>query len=301
MNEKEFAELAAGHALSALSPDDERAYEIALAEHPEWQALVHDDAEVAASLADGVAEVAPPLTLRSELMRRIATLPQGEAAAPFDEAREPEQAQIPPLPPIPADVAAALPPEIIAAQTARAEQPAPGEKATDAAPEPPLDTMALQSITRRTWTRGLFALAASFVLLLGLGFGAVLIGQQINQPVAVSALNEIERAPDAQSATVAVADGGVATAHWAASVGKAVVVTDGLPSIANDKSYELWFVRDGNPVAAGVFTAAPAGDATALLEGEMHAGDTIAVTVEQAGGSPDGKPTTDPIFAIPTA
>jgi anti-sigma-K factor RskA len=33
----------------------------------------------------------------------------------------------------------------------------------------------------------------------------------------------------------------------------------------------------------------------------MHEGDVIAVTVEPAGGSPTGQPTSDPIIAIPTA
>ena len=37
-----------------------------------------------------------------------------------------------------------------------------------------------------------------------------------------------------------------------------------------------------------------------LLEGTMKPGDTIAVTVEQQGGSPTGEPTSDPIVAIPT-
>ena len=35
--------------------------------------------------------------------------------------------------------------------------------------------------------------------------------------------------------------------------------------------------------------------------GTMEPGDTIAVTVEPAGGAPGGAPTTDPLFAIPTA
>ena len=39
MNVHEFAELAAGHALHALSPEDQQAYEVALAAHPEWAAI----------------------------------------------------------------------------------------------------------------------------------------------------------------------------------------------------------------------------------------------------------------------
>ncbi|MBN9184524.1 MAG: anti-sigma factor, partial [Microbacterium sp.] len=60
MNEQDFAELSAGHALHALSPDDERRYSAALAAHPEWQRIADRDAATAAALADGVAAEAPP-------------------------------------------------------------------------------------------------------------------------------------------------------------------------------------------------------------------------------------------------
>ena len=49
-------------------------------------------------------------------------------------------------------------------------------------------------------------------------------------------------------------------------------------------------------------TGPPAdGSTTAQLQGAMKPGDAIAVTVEQAGGSPTGVPTSDPIIVIPTA
>ena len=70
------------------------------------------------------------------------------------------------------------------------------------------------------------------------------------------------------------------------------------PEIADDRSFELWYVRGDEPIAAGTFE--PGEDITALLNGDMEPGDIIAVTVEEQGGSPDGTPTTDPIIAIPT-
>lgn len=152
----------------------------------------------------------------------------------------------------------------------------------------------------RRWSRVVFALAACLAVLVGVGIGAVALNQQLNRPASVVALQEIQSAPDAQKATVELADGGTATAHWSASAGAAVLVTDGIPAPADGKSYELWFVRDQTAVPAGVF-AVEDGRATAALEGDMHAGDVIAVTVEQAGGSPTGTPTTDPFIVIPTA
>jgi anti-sigma-K factor RskA len=280
MNEQEFAELAAGEALNALSPDDRRALQAARAAHPEWEHWVDEDSRAAAGLAEAVAEVAPPLTLRSTLLSRIATMPQ--------------------LPEADAVAAAAAPAPAAMPAPVAAEEPSP-----DAAPSPATDpaptTATIQAITRRNWTRGLLTLAASMVLLVAVGYGAVAINEYVNRPAAVVALQEIESAPDAQSATAEITEGGTATAHWSESVGKAVLVSDGLPEIADDQSFELWFVREGAAISAGVFE--PAGDdaATAQLDGAMQPGDVIAVTIEPAGGSPDGTPSSDPIVAIPTA
>ena len=43
------------------------------------------------------------------------------------------------------------------------------------------------------------------------------------------------------------------------------------------------------------------GRATAILQGDFHSGDIIAVTVEPAGGSPDGTPSSAPVIAVATA
>ncbi|NNH05411.1 hypothetical protein HLA99_16325, partial [Microbacterium ulmi] len=72
MNVHEFADLAASHALHALSPDDERAFRAALAQHPEWDGIARADAETAAALADGVAEVEPPEHVRADVLAAIA-------------------------------------------------------------------------------------------------------------------------------------------------------------------------------------------------------------------------------------
>lgn len=282
MNEQEFAELAAGEALNALSPEDRRLFRAARAEHPEWEHWIDGDARAAAVLADAVAEVAPPLTLRSTLLSRIAAMPQ----LPDTDAAEAAAAHGP-------DEDRAVP-----------EAAAPAEEAEpvrDVATDPAPTTATIQAITRRNWTRGLLTLAASMVLLVALGYGTVAINEYLNRPAAVVALQEIEAAPDAQSATAEISDGGTATAHWSESVGKAVLVSDGLPEIADDQSFELWFVRDGAAISAGVFDVAGDEAATAQLDGTMEPGDVIAVTIEPQGGSPDGTPSSDPIVAIPTA
>lgn len=289
MDEHEFAELAAGYALNALSPDDLRTFESARRQHPEWEHIIEADAATVAALADGVSDALPPLTLRSTLMSRVATMPQLPATAAADAAL---------AEPVGADSVAPEPTAPDSVDAARDEASAPPR---DPFVEPHPTTTTIQAISRRNWTRGLLTLAASMVILVVLGFGAVTVNQYVNRPPAVVALQEIESAPDAQAATAELADGGVATAHWSESVGKAVLVSDGLPELTDEQDFELWFVRDGQAVSAGVFEPSADGDTTALLTGTMEPGDTIAVTVEPQGGSPDGTPSSDPIVAIATA
>ncbi|HWM17215.1 MAG TPA: anti-sigma factor [Microbacterium sp.] len=265
MNEKDFAELAAGHALGSLSPDDTEALEAARRQHPEWEHYLTADAATAAVLADAVVEVPPPPGVRAALLAQIAASePSGEKSGPD---------QVP--------VEQTLPPRTDGRTSVPESKPA-NPKA------------------RRWRTRSWFALAASVALLVGVGWGAVFVSQQLNTPASVVALDQIAAASDARSATAILPDGGEATAHWSESVGKAVLVSDGLPTIADDKSFELWFVRGDEAIPAGTFSADD-GSATALLTGAMQPGDVIAVTVEVAGGSPTGQPTSEPIVAIATA
>lgn len=263
MNEKEFAELAAGHALHALSDADEQRYALALVSHPEWEAIVNDDIETAHLLADAASTQTPPPSIRAALLAQIATAPQGDDAGTS---------------PLASSVSQATP----------VDEAIPSEGGEELLRPP------------RRWGRAIFALAASLALLVGLGFGIATLTSQLTTPASVVALEKIQSATDAQQASVELESGIVATAHWSASVGDAVLVTDGLDPLSDDQTYELWFVRGETPIAAGIFET-DAGTATALLDGAMHEGDVIAVTVEQSGGSPTGKPTSDPIIAIPTA
>lgn len=251
MTENDFAELAAGRAVNALSPEDERAFDAALRAHPEWDVHVAAAFDAAAGLAEAAPETVPPAHIRASLLARIATMPQD--------------------PPSPVDPPAAA----------------------DSAP--------VAAVGRaRRGSRRMFALAASVAVLVAVGVGGVLVGQVFAPPASVVALEQIEAAPDAQSATVALPDGSEATAHWSSSLSRAALVTDGLPALTDDQTYELWFVRSGEPLSAGTFSASASGDTVAELSGDFHSGDIIAVTVEPDGGSPTGLPSSDPVLAITT-
>lgn len=279
MNEQEFAELAAGFALAALSPDDAQAFEQARIAHPEWAHHVEDALESAALLADGVPAVSPPPSVRDALLARIS----GESASEIE-------------------ISSAT--GLLAAVQDTSASPGP-DAAPPAGPRTddqdahPATTGAI-AVVRRRWTRGMLALAASFVLLVALGFGAASVNEYLSRTPAQVALAAIEAAPDAASVTAEAADGGVVTARWSPSLEQAVVVTDGLPQLTDDQVFELWVLRGDDVTSAGTFEPAPGGEAVALLEASFEQGDTIAMSVEPAGGSPTGLPTSDPLVAITT-
>ena len=330
MNVHEFAELSAGRALRALSADEERAFLEALAAHPEWQAIADADLETTAALADGAAPVEPPAEIRSQLLNRIrggaASVGSESAMAPMSPPPVPPMPAVPPMPPAPQVSFPPVAPEAPASQSAATEPPFAPQSAADAVTraeaaepktEPPFapheaatitpeeaaprasapPTEVIQAIQRRNWTRGLFALVASIALLVGIGWGVGAITDTLRTPPAVKTLALIESADDARSASAQIGEAGEATLHWSDSVGEAVLVATGLPEVDDAHTFELWFVRGDEPISAGTFDATD-GEATAELAGELQAGDAVAITVEQRGGSPEGVPTTDPIVAI---
>ncbi|WP_217181993.1 anti-sigma factor [Streptomyces sp. AC495_CC817] len=282
MNEQEFAELSAAAALHALSPDDERRFRTAMTVHPEWRRIARADEEAAAALAASVAPVAPPAGIRASLLAVIAETTPAEGG-PVEAPRTP-----------------ATDSEAHARQTGDDDARGGSHVAGSGAPAVADDGAEAPVQKGGRGLRLLFALAACIVLIVGIGIGTAALNGSLNPPASVVALEQIENAPDAQQASVELPDGGSATAHWSGSLGTAVLVTDGIAAPADGETYELWFVRGETPVSAGTFQV-DGGDATALLQGDMEAGDVIAVTVEQVGGSPTGKPTTDPVIVIPTA
>ncbi len=289
MTEFEFAELSAGYALGALSPEDELAYHEALAEHPEWVGLVESDAAVVAELADGVAEVAPPVELRSRLLAQIARTdadPSSDLPSFEDSALLGVSA---------AHIAAD---ELPDAEATGDDDRSWGDASARATGSPA--TEQFQTIQRRRWTRSLFALTASIALLVGIGWGVGALTEDLRAPTAASVLAQLERSDGHESSATELADGGEATLHWSTDAEGVVLVADGLPELSDDQAYEAWFVRGELPVSAGVFDAS--GETTQmLLEGDFQPDDVIALTIEPAGGSPSGQPTSDPVLAIPMA
>ena len=97
----------------------------------------------------------------------------------------------------------------------------------------------------------------------------------------------------------AIDGGGSATLIWSGGLGSSALIVTGLPMLASDKTYELWYIGFDGPRAAGTFSARSDGTAWRVLDGDMKNGDIIGVTVEPSGGSP--APTTAPIVVLKSA
>lgn len=75
---------------------------------------------------------------------------------------------------------------------------------------------------------------------------------------------------------------------------RGLLVVSGLPEVPAGSTYQLWAMRDGVPMPAGLL-ASRGGD-TEILAADYRAGDGLALSVEPAGGS--GRPTTTPVLVL---
>jgi anti-sigma-K factor RskA len=108
-------------------------------------------------------------------------------------------------------------------------------------------------------------------------------------------------APDLQQVRLSgtgAAAGAAGRAYWSRALGL-VFNASQLPALGADRSYELWVIPAGGaPISVGLLAVGTNGSAshTAALPDGL-AVTTVAVTIEAAGGSPTGGPTTTPVLA----
>jgi anti-sigma-K factor RskA len=281
MNEQEFRELSAARALHALSPEEEREFSRALAEHPEWQSVVDEDRETAADLSATAPEVTPPESSRAEILDLISRTPQ------VDE-------------PAAQSAAAAEHAESEHAESEHAEsEHAESEHAESEHAESENDNGPEASPSGRRRLARWFVLAASVAALLVVSlshpWGSMFPSKDSDSATAV--LRQIEDAPDSATDTAELSDGASGALHWSDEQKKAVLVTKGMQAAPDGHDYELWIVRADKPISLGTMQVDREGKAAVLASG-FKPGDALAVTVEQEGGSESGAPTTDPLFVL---
>jgi anti-sigma-K factor RskA len=141
------------------------------------------------------------------------------------------------------------------------------------------------------------AVAAAAVVLVGggaVGAGVELVQARRADEQARRVLS-LAADPAARRVSGAVAGGGTATVIVAGS--QAALVADGVRVLPEDRVYQLWLVRPGEIVSAGLGPEGTgAGGRWSRLITGVRAGDQVAISVEPAGGS--AQPTTKPLVAV---
>jgi anti-sigma-K factor RskA len=156
------------------------------------------------------------------------------------------------------------------------------------------------AVSRRRFN--LLAAAASILAVLAIALGVVAYqsdrradelaaeAQQRQEQVDALAaeaqrIADVLAAPDAQRTVGEVRDGGAAAAVASEELGEVVLLTRDLPALAEDLTYQLWFIDAEGPVSGGVLDVPPDGDLTLVTEGDLEGVTTIALSVEPSGGS----------------
>lgn len=290
------AQLAGAYALDALDADEKAEYERHLAASTDARREAESLGEAAALLGFDAEPVEPSAALRVSVLAAIASTPQlprvrnsltdasNHAVTPGPVASTQEGTP---------DAQPVRPTSVQAAATT---------KAATARPE----GSAQRKASRRWYTQPLSAAVAAAALvavLLGVNGVTSALNNGNGLPEALQ-LAHINAQPDAQRETVKLTNirddkRVVATLVWSGELGQSVLVVDGLASLSDEQTYELWYIGEDGPISAGTFNTTGSGDSWRILEGTMAAGDAVGVTVEPAGGSE--QPTTDPLIVIHTA
>lgn len=161
---------------------------------------------------------------------------------------------------------------------------------------------------RRRRTAGIVgaALGAAAVVALGIlvGVQTVRLDQANQQISAVSqraaAIAAVAGQPDVRARTTAVAGGGQATVLVSGAANRGVVLLNGVGTLPDRKTYELWLIDSGGK-ARPVTTFDARDNRATVTFGGVRPGDSLGLSVEPEGGSTTGAPTTPPVFALQLA
>ncbi|UOZ06185.1 anti-sigma factor [Amycolatopsis sp. WQ 127309] len=152
-----------------------------------------------------------------------------------------------------------------------------------------------------------FTAAAAAVVGLAAGgvFGGIALTQQQELQTAQTQLDQAQAryapvaallsAPDAKTGHGEAPTGGGVTVVLSRSQNRLMVMDAGLPSQPDGKVYQAWLLTGTEaPRSAGVIAA----DSGLVVADGVGSADKVAVSLEQAGGSPSGAPT-DVLMSMP--
>ncbi|WGW10871.1 anti-sigma factor [Saxibacter everestensis] len=201
-----------------------------------------------------------------------------------------------------ADILAALPPQAgnrsrptsdPSPDTTQTTNPSPNITENDNVTAVDFDprSRAAQRRPNRVW----LGLAAA-VVIVAAAFGAGYLTRPLADGTQVAA--SILQADDLDTHSVTLEDGRSTTVATSVSEDAAVVIMDGFTDPPSNRVYQMWLIRDGVPVSAGVIDAGrnrDGSDKVAVIDGIAGASQ-FALTEEPPGGSK--QPTSDPFASI---
>jgi anti-sigma-K factor RskA len=271
--QEEQDNLSGAYVLNALSDAERADFARRMEESEQMRNEVTELSDTAVALGLAVTPVPPPPRLKADLLAAIATTPQLPTATTAAEA------------------------------SAGDRSPDPVGTTTAVAAVTPVGAGSAEARAAQRWSRrpvAFLAVAAAAVLLLLIGglVGRSLSAGSADQQQAV-AFAELNAAPDLESIPTTMPGGGEARLVFSASLGRSALVWAGdLPPIDSDQVYELWYMGDTTQ-AAGLLDPDTAEQNFRVLEGTLHDGDLVGLTVEAAGGAT--QPTGDPVVVIDPA
>ncbi len=234
--------------------------------HPDVQRA----AEAAGMLASSVDPVVPPPELRDRLMAAVASTPQVPDRLVGDDV-----ASAPPAVGAPTPIVTSVAPRPVAAPVPDTANVVPFERS--GRPARP---------ARIAW----IGLAAAAVIALLLGGWNLSLQQQLttNDQQLALVRQAIAAAADPTSrvATLTGTDAGPGVSGMAIvpASGSGYIMLQGLPALSGGQVYQAWYLAEGVPTSAGLMPPASSGVAVMAGLDPVAGTDTIALTVEPAGG-----------------
>jgi hypothetical protein len=254
----EAEEMAALCVLDVLTPEEAAPVHAHLAACAEPHTDIGRAAEAAGALALSVDPVPAPTGLRDRLMAGIAATPQ-------------------------------VPDALGSAVTTEATPVAPTQQRLEPSPVMPLRRPGRASRPSRLVWLGLAA-AAAIVLVLG-GWNLSLQRQVSDADRQLALVRQAIAAASDPTSTVAPLTGteaapGASGVVVIPAAGTGYLMIQGLPALADDRVYQAWYLAGGAPTSAGLMD--PSSEGVTVLAGlqPVPGTDTIALTVEPAGGLP---------------
>ncbi|WP_280347191.1 anti-sigma factor [Nocardia neocaledoniensis] len=146
----------------------------------------------------------------------------------------------------------------------------------------------------RRWQWRWFMAAAALIVAVGAGSWIAAVVERGDGGTGAITAQQVLEEPDSRESSVPIEGGGAMSVAQSAALGAAAVSFRDMPPLPDDRAYQLWRIPSGNSPQSVAVMAGAAGEASVVTA--VNPADTLAVTVEPAGGSPG--PTTPAIVSM---